>query len=139
MEEGKMNKKIMISEDNIFADLELENSEEMRARSDLLSELVHVIRKSGLPNKDIAAILEISQPKVSALMSGKINDFSTDTLMQYLAKLGSIVEIRVQHVGRLSKSVKRGKVIVKKRSSRRARKRKSSAKSVRRRRAPVKA
>ena len=133
-----MKKNIMISEDNIFADLELKDSEEMRARSDLLSEIVHVIRKSDLSNKDIAGILEISQPKVSTLMSGKINDFSTDTLMQYLAKLGSIVEIRVQHVGRLSKSVKRGRIVVKKKTSRHPRKRKSSAKSVRRRKSPIK-
>lgn len=111
-----MNKKVTISEENIFADLGLEDSEEMRARSDLLSEIVHIIRNSKLPNKDFAAILGISQPKVSSLIAGKINDFSTDTLMQYLTKLGCNVEIRVQPRRHLSKSVQKGSMTVRKRT-----------------------
>lgn len=110
-----MKKKIKTTEGNIFADLGLEDSEEMVARSDLMSEVVRMIRKSDLPQKEIAVILGISAPKVSALMTGKINDFSTDTLMQYLALLGCNVEIRVrvlpQH--RISRHVKRGVMKVK--------------------------
>ncbi len=83
-----MKNKNLVSRDNIFADLELTDAEEMKTRSDLLSEVVHTIRNSGLPQKKVAAILDISEPKVSALMSGKINDFSTTTLMQYLTLLG---------------------------------------------------
>ena len=114
-----MTGKIKISEENVFADLGLDDSEEMRARSDLLSELTHIIRISKLPNKDVASILEISQPKVSSLLAGKINDFSTDTLMQYLTKLGCNVEIRVQpRARRLSKSTRKGSMIVKKRAVR---------------------
>ena len=113
-----MGNKTTISKDNIFADLELEDSEEMRARSDLLSELTRIIRTSKLLNKDIAIILGISPPKVSALMAGKINDFSTDTLMQYLTKLGCTVEIRVHsHPRHLSKSIRKGSMTVKRRSS----------------------
>lgn len=110
-----MRKKTHMTTDNIFADLGLEDAEEMRARSDLLSELVHIIRKSGLAQKEIAAILDISEPKVSALMTGKINDFSRDTLMQYLTRLGSNVEINVRTRHRVSRSVKRGMKTVRKR------------------------
>lgn len=86
-----------VSSENVFSDLGLDNFEEMRVRSDLLSEVARMIRNSNLPQKDIAAILHTSQPKVSSLMSGKINDFSTDTLMHYLTLLGCNVEIQVQH------------------------------------------
>jgi predicted XRE-type DNA-binding protein len=110
-----MSKKLLISRDNVFADLELEDAEEMRARSDLLSEVANIIRKSGLSQKEVASILDISQPKVSALMSGKINDFSTDTLMQYLTLLGCNVEISVRSSHPLSRSVKKGIMTVKKR------------------------
>lgn len=113
----KMKEKNMISTDNIFADLELDDSEEMRARSDLLSEVVLLIRKSGLPQKEIAAILDISAPKVSALMAGKINDFSTDTLMQYLTLLGCNIEIRVRPRHRLARTVKKGNLTVQRNSS----------------------
>jgi predicted XRE-type DNA-binding protein len=117
VEEEAMKEKVKISSDNIFADLGLDDSDEMRARSDLMSEVVHIIRESGLPQKEIALILGISEPKVSSLMKGKINDFSTDTLMQYLTKVGCKVKISVEAPHRLSRSVKRGFVAVKKHSA----------------------
>lgn len=103
-----MKEKIFISKDNVFSDLGLEDSEEMKTRSDLMSEVVSIIRSSGVPQKEFAVILGISAPKVSALMSGKINDFSNDTLMNYLTLLGCNVEIKVLHQFQVSNSVKKG-------------------------------
>lgn len=108
-----MKEKIFVSTDNIFADLGLKNAEELKARSDLMSEVVTIIRKSGLSQKEIAEILEITAPKVSALMTGKINDFSNDTLVRYLTRLGCNVEIRVIPRHRISRTMKRGRVNVK--------------------------
>ena len=108
-----MKEKVFITTDNIFADLGLKNAEELRARSDLMSELVSIIRKSRLSQKEIAEILGISAPKVSALMTGKINDFSNDTLVNYLTLLGCNVEIRVIPRRRISKSTKKGELKVK--------------------------
>lgn len=108
-----MRKNIFVSDDNVFADLGLDDHEEMRARSDLMSEVVSIIRSSGLPQKKIAVILGISEPKVSALMSGKINDFSNDTLMNYLTLLGCNIEIKVTPIHRTFKSLKKGVMKVK--------------------------
>jgi predicted XRE-type DNA-binding protein len=114
MEEVKMKEQTSISTDNIFADLGLKNAEELKARSDLMSEVVTIIRNSGLSQKEIAAILGISAPKVSALMTGKINDFSNDTLVHYLTLLGCNVEIRVMPQRRVtSRAMKRGRIHVK--------------------------
>ena len=107
-----MKEKLMITTDNIFADLGLKNAEELKARSDLMSEVVSIIRKSGLSQKKISEILGISAPKVSALMTGKINDFSNDTLVHYLTLLGCNVEIKVTPRHRISRTTKRGKVNV---------------------------
>jgi len=93
-----------LSTDNIFADLALKNAEELRARSDLMSEVVSIIRNSGLSQKEIAEILKISAPKISALMTGKINDFSNDTLVHYLTLLDCNVEIRVMPQRRNNRS-----------------------------------
>jgi len=109
-----MKDKVFVSKDNIFADLGIEDSEEMKIRSDLMSEVVRIIQNSSIPQKEIATILGISAPKVSALMSGKINDFSNDTLMNYLTLLGCNVEIKVQSHRRMSKFTKRGVMKVKK-------------------------
>ncbi len=101
------------STENVFADLGLKDSEEMRTRSDLMSEVVHIIRGSSLSQKEFAYILGISEPKISALMNGKINDFSNDTLMNYLMLLGCNVEIKVLSQSHVSKSVKKGVMKVK--------------------------
>lgn len=108
-----MKEKPFITTDNIFADLDLKNAEEFLARSDLMSEVVTLIQNSGLSQKEIAGILGITPPKVSALMTGKINDFSNDTLVRYLTLLGCNVEITVVPQRRISKTMKRGKVNVK--------------------------
>lgn len=79
-----------------------------------MSEVVTIIKKSGRTQKEIAKILGISAPKVSALMTGKINDFSNDTLMHYLTLLGCNVEIRVIHQKRTSsRKMTRGRMQVK--------------------------
>lgn len=114
-----MREKVFVTTDNIFADLGLKNAKELKARSDLMSEVVSIIRKSGLTQKEIAKILGISTPKVSSLMTGKINDFSNDTLMNYLTLLGCNVEIRVLPQRRVSRSTKRGEVKIKRPVTRR--------------------
>ena len=119
-----MKEKNPITGDNIFADLDLDDSNEMVTRSDLMSEVVCIIRNSGLTQREIAKVLAISAPKVSALMTGKINDFSNDTLVNYLTLLGCNIEIRVLPQRRVSQSTKRGEVKVK-RSTRRKKKTKA--------------
>ena len=114
------NKKYKLSED-VFADLGLEDAHEMLTRSDLMSEVVSLIRSSGMPQKEIAKILGVSAPKVSALMTGKINDFSNETLMSYLALLGCDLEIRVTQKRRVSGAVKRGTVKVRRATRSRSR------------------
>ncbi len=119
MEEGKMKEKDFVTTDNVFDDLGLDDSVEMITRSDLMSEVVNLIRKSGLSQKEIAGILGISAPKVSSLMTGKINDFSNDTLLNYLTLLGCNIEIKVVPQRRISKSVKRGTMTLRKQRVRR--------------------
>jgi len=114
-----MREKDFVTTDNIFADLGLDDSDEMITRSDLMSEVVHLIRKSGLSQKEIAGILGISTPKVSSLMTGKINDFSNDTLLNYLTLLGCNVEIKIIPQRRVSRSAKRGTMMVRKQKLRR--------------------
>ena len=114
-----MKKKITVSTDDIFSDLDLVDAEEMKIRSDLLSEVATLIRSSGLSQKEISVVLGVSASKVSALMSGKINDFSNDTLMNYLMLLGCNVEIKVT-LPKVRKFEK-GSIKVKKASIRRRR------------------
>jgi predicted XRE-type DNA-binding protein len=91
-----MKENVFITTDNVFADLGLDDSEEIMVRSDLMSEIVDRTRKSKLPQKEVASILSISEPKISALMSGKINDFSTDELVGFSTKLEEVSGLAIE-------------------------------------------
>jgi predicted XRE-type DNA-binding protein len=101
-----------VTEGNIFADLGLEQSEELLARSKLLMRVADLIKKSKLTQKQIAEKLDITQPKVSMLVSGKLSAFSTDTLLHYLSLLGCDVEIRLTNPKNRSRSRRRGRIAV---------------------------
>ncbi len=92
------NKKIEweVSSGNVFADLELDQPEELLARSELLHRVSTLIQKSQLSQKEVAKKLGITQPKVSMLVTGRLSEFSTDSLLHYLSILGCEVEIRVK-------------------------------------------
>lgn len=79
------------SEGNVFADIGIPNSAEHLAKI----ELVHHINKiiAGKKQKDAALLLEIDQPKISALKKGKVSGFSFDRLLGFLNKLNQDVEI----------------------------------------------
>ncbi len=84
------------SSGNVFADLELDQPEELLARSKLLHQVSTLIQKSGFSQKEVAQKLGITQPKVSMLVTGRLSEFSTDSLLHYLSILGCEVEIRVK-------------------------------------------
>lgn len=84
------------SSGNVFADLELDQPEELLARSKLLHQVSVLVQNSKLSQKKVAKKLGISQPKVSMLVNGCISEFSTDSLLLYLSILGCDVEIRVK-------------------------------------------
>src|SRR4051812_38323266 len=85
-----------ISSGNVFADLGLEQSDELLARAKLLDDVSTLIKNSGLAQKEVAEKLGITQPKVSMLVSGQLSAFSTDSLIHYLSILGCEVQIRVK-------------------------------------------
>ena len=85
-----------VTEGNIFAALELDQPEELLARAKLLHQVSSLIKNSQLSQKEVAERLGITQPKVSMLVTGRLSEFSTDSLLHYLSILGCEVEIRVK-------------------------------------------
>lgn len=99
-----------ISCGNIFRDLELPDAEELDTKANLAIEIARLIRKRRLTQMDAARILGIDQPKVSAILRGRLEKFSVERLCALLTKLGCDVDIRVREgrgrsSGRLTVSV----------------------------------
>jgi predicted XRE-type DNA-binding protein len=87
--------KVTSSSGNVFADLGLANSDELLIKAELVRQISNLIDATKLTQAEAAKILGIDQPKVSALLNGRLSGFSTDRLFRFLNALGSDVEIRV--------------------------------------------
>ena len=88
--------KVEISSGNVFADLGLPNPEDMLVKAELASKIGEIIDTRNLTQMDAAKILGIDQPKVSALIRGRLTGFSTERLFKFLNALGSDIEISVK-------------------------------------------
>ncbi|AIK96582.1 helix-turn-helix domain-containing protein [Candidatus Odyssella acanthamoebae] len=87
---------IIKADENIFADLKINEPEEAIAKA----ALAHKIHKSIILRKltqiEAAAILNIKQPDVSDLIRGRLHKFSMDRLMHLLNLLDWDIEIVVK-------------------------------------------
>ena len=83
---------------NVFRDLGFskEESEHLLIRADLLIQLQKAIAASGLKQAQAAKMLRVTQPRVSDLLRGRIDLFSTDALIDMLARLGIGVRLVVK-------------------------------------------
>ena len=82
--------RITPSTGNVFRDLGFSEVEaaHLLVRSDLLIEVHKRIVSRRLTQRQAAKLLRVTQPRVSDLLRGRINLFSTDALLDMLARLG---------------------------------------------------
>ncbi len=85
--------KVTASSGNVFADLGVPHPEEELAKAQLASRIREVVRRKRLTQMAAAALMGIDQPKVSALLNGRLTSFSSERLMRLLTRLGQDVEI----------------------------------------------
>lgn len=82
--------------DNVLADLEFEDAEELSAKAVLAVKLNELIEKRGLSQTEAAGITGMTQPKVSQVRRYKLQNISLERLMQALVSLDQQVEIVVR-------------------------------------------
>lgn len=89
--------KIQESSGNVFADLGFEPEEalNLKIRSELMIELASLIEERGLTQTAAAELLEVTQPRISDLVRGKIQRFSVDSLIAMLGRAGADVSFTV--------------------------------------------
>ncbi|HVL20050.1 MAG TPA: helix-turn-helix transcriptional regulator [Amaricoccus sp.] len=85
---------------NVFADLGFDNPEEMSLKSALVYRIVSVLRHRHLSQAEMGALLGIPQPKVSRLLSGRIDGFSVEKLIHFLLRLDRDIEISIRKTPR---------------------------------------
>ncbi len=90
--------KITPSTGNVFRDLGFrrEEAEHLLVRADLMIEVQKIIASRRLKQHAAAKLLRVSQPRVSDLLRGRIDLFSTDALIDMLTRLGARVRLTVK-------------------------------------------
>lgn len=81
---------------NVFEDLGFENPEEHLQKAQIASLIYSIIDARKLHQKEAGKILDISQPKVSALKNGRLDGFSIERLFRFLILLDQDVDIVVK-------------------------------------------
>lgn len=84
---------------NVFADLGLENADELLAKADLAHAINAEILARRLTQIEAGRAAGLTQPQVSKIARMKLDDFSQERLQTVLRCLGVDVEIVLHHRG----------------------------------------
>ena len=88
--------KVTPPDGNIFADLGFADGEKLKAKAELVIQIIQIIEERGLKQVEAAEIMGVDQPKVSQLVRGKLDGFSMERLYRFLNALGMDIEIVVK-------------------------------------------
>ena len=90
--------KVTKGSDNVFVDCGFPpgEAENLRIRADMMIALRKHIRAKKLTQAQCAAVMGVSQPRISDLVRGRIDLFSIDMLVRMLTAAGLRVEVRVK-------------------------------------------
>lgn len=83
------------SAESAFHALGLPEAEDSVLRAELMRKIAEIIAGRSLTQVRAGELMHMDQPRVSALLKGKIGKFSTDRLLKALSDLGQDVELRI--------------------------------------------
>lgn len=81
---------------NVFADLGYQDAAERQIKTRLALAVNELLEARKLKQREIAAVLGVPQPKVSALKNYRLDQFSVERLMEFLTALNQDVEIMIR-------------------------------------------
>jgi predicted XRE-type DNA-binding protein len=81
--------------ENVWEDMAKTPAEaaSLKIRAQLMIALRSMINERGWNQHEAAKMLGVTQPRISALVRGKVRDFSIDALMGFLAAMGWSIEV----------------------------------------------
>ena len=80
---------------NIFADLHLQNAENLKVRAVLMQEVKRYVEGSGLTQTDAARLLGKTQPRLNDILKGDIEKCTIDRLVNMLAAVDVHISLLV--------------------------------------------
>jgi predicted XRE-type DNA-binding protein len=81
---------------NVFEDLGFADAAERTTKVALAVELNRILQAKGLTQAAAAKLLDVNQPKISALLNYRLDGFSVERLLKFLTALGHDVRITIK-------------------------------------------
>lgn len=83
---------------NVFLDLGFDKAEaeNLKLRAELMMRIEELYRKSGMTQAEAAKALGLTQPRLNALLKGKIGLFSLDALVNVASRAGLNVRLVIK-------------------------------------------
>jgi predicted XRE-type DNA-binding protein len=106
MVSARNNDAVVPGSGNVFADLGLRDAEEMQTRVRLAVAINQIIESRLLSQTEAARVLDVNQPKISALMNYRLDGFSVERLLHFLNALDRDVEIVIRRKPRSRRSAR---------------------------------
>src|SRR5262245_59789134 len=87
---------------SVFDDLgfSVREAEYLRVRAELLLALQRALTRRRLKQAEVARLLGITQPRVSNVLGGRLDLFSTDALIELVARVGIGVKVTLKRLER---------------------------------------
>jgi predicted XRE-type DNA-binding protein len=106
MADGRGNEAVVQSSGNVFADLGMHDAGEKQTRVRLAVAINQIIRARHLSQTAAAGLLDINQPKISALANYRLEGFSVERLMHFLNALDRDIEIVIRRKPRSKRAAR---------------------------------
>lgn len=76
-----------VTKNSVFDDLGFDQTEarHLKIRATLMNAIIYYIEENEMTQIEAAELFEVTQPRISNLLNGKINLFSIDTLVTMLS------------------------------------------------------
>ena len=98
----KTHEAVRLGGKNIFEDLKLPNAEELNAKAQIAYRICGILEERKLTQQAAAELLGTDQPRVSALLRGRLEGFSSDRLFRFLNALDQDIEIVIRRAKKKS-------------------------------------
>ena len=92
------NEPITRSSGNVFADLGFEAPATELAKAELAHAISRIIALNGWTQEEAARQMAIDQPKVSAIVRGRLGGFSLDRLLRLMNQMDYAVDVTLRRV-----------------------------------------
>jgi predicted XRE-type DNA-binding protein len=106
MGDRKNSELVVPSSGNVFADLGLHEAGEKQTRVRLAVAINQILEARHLSQTAAARLLDVNQPKISALVNYRLEGFSVERLMHFLNALDRDVEIVIRRKPRTKRAAR---------------------------------